>query len=61
MLLQFKLQTSTKELKKKANPRGNMDFMDLYNWAAEKSVVPTFSLLDTPFVVYKEFENNTEF
>lgn len=48
-------------IKKKANPRGNMDFMDLYNWAAEKSVVPTFSLLDTPFVVYKEFENNTEF
>lgn len=38
-----------------------MDFIDIYNWASEKSVIPVHSMIDKPFVFHKRIESSQEF
>lgn len=38
-----------------------MDYLDLYNWTTNKSVLPVSSLPDVQFVSYKQFEDNNKF
>lgn len=38
----------------------NMDYIFIYNWAPEKSVISVQSMMDKPFVACKQFEDSLE-